>query len=248
MLELGAFSAQLGRVTAYGQKVLRLACAETFPATSAMPPIALGLLARTLEHSRAIETLVAAGCHLEARILARCCLENCFVAAAFAKQGEAFAQHMLDLSRADIHKSIDEFTSDESVEAADLDNAFSPALQTLILEMIDGAGKQTNLNLRESAEAGAIGSMYKLYKSISGDAAHPSIASIRRHTEVTEGPNRNFKIVVSEEPEVSEHERRDTLETAAIAVLGAAVSVRAALALSGLEDDVREIDELWVKP
>jgi hypothetical protein len=73
------------------------------------------------------------------------------------------------------------------------------------------------------------------------------VAVAKRHAQVSPEENGNWKIVVSEEPESSERERSDTLDTAALALLGVAESVRRALEISELESEIEAIDESWPK-
>jgi hypothetical protein len=65
------------------------------------------------------------------------------------------------------------------------------------------------------------------------------------HTEILREENGNWKIILSEEPEFSDHERCDTLDTAALALLGVAVSARQVRGISGLTSEITEIHDSW---
>ncbi len=73
------------------------------------------------------------------------------------------------------------------------------------------------------------------------------MSSLGRHTEVSRGEHGNWKIIVSEEPDVSENQRCDTLDTSALALLGVAVSVRSALGISGLASEIKGIEQSFAK-
>jgi hypothetical protein len=233
--------AHLDRVIRYGEAVLELGCAERFPASHLAPTLALSLLARSLEHARAIKTLTGTNSPIEARVICRCCLENCFVATAIAKKGEEFANHILDAARATARRTVREFRGRLEDEGRDPDTIFDEGLRTAIEGLQLDEGKLPTLNLKGSAESGGTAALYSIYRTLSEDSAHPSVSSLSRHTEIFREDDGNYKVILSDEPEVSEFQRCDTLDTAALALLGVAVSVRTVIGISGLIDEVQEI-------
>src|SRR4051812_48462269 len=58
--------------------------------------LALSLFCRTLRNFEGVIVLTRQGLAVEARVLARCCFENMFVIGGLLKEGEEFANRMIE--------------------------------------------------------------------------------------------------------------------------------------------------------
>ena len=149
----------------------------------------------------------------------------------------------MDAAKTSIRTQLAEIRS-HTGEGYDPEAAFEEGVRTLIQALEIDAGKPTTLNLKQSAEMGDIGALYFIYRMLSEHSAHPTFSSLRLYTEVLREENGNWKIILGE-PEFSDYERCDTLNTTALAMLGVAVSAREALGISGLISEIEEIHDSW---
>ena len=258
MTKLNDWIVHLDDIAQFGNLVLERAAKEKFPAEDTTWVLALGLLARTLEHKKAISMLLQSDFPVEARIITRCCLENCFMAAAICQKGKVFAKLIFDVAASSARKDLKELSASpfwDKVKNGSIDASFEEGLKALTddqemialaMQLLDDSETKATLQIRQTAEAGDLGQLYMLYRQLSNDAAHPSFRSISRHFEIKRVTvAEDLVVIINEGPELAKDEKIDTISTAALSILIVSTTVRRVLGLRGLEDSLSALKDAY---
>ncbi|MBV9858560.1 MAG: hypothetical protein JO038_00425 [Alphaproteobacteria bacterium] len=130
------------------------------------------LLTRTCSNFQGVIALARLGLVVEARILARCCLENQFTAVLLSENGPSFIRKLVDDDEA-TRKSRGEFLLKHTRHEDDY-------LRSLLRNL--KKSKRRTLSPKRMADAaGPIGKGYAFYAQMSADAAHPTVESLTRY-------------------------------------------------------------------
>lgn len=142
------------------------------------PPIlSRMLLGRALSNFQGGVLLLERGMAVEARTLARACLETAFCLTAVLTQGSPFGMRLVadaEKHRRMLAKNL-LAVSDAALPADEV-----ARLQDLVASVPTDVVPHW-LGADEMARASPIAGMYLFYRSLSGDAAHPSIGSLERY-------------------------------------------------------------------
>jgi hypothetical protein len=190
--------------------------------------LAVTLLARTAQNLKGVVVLIEAGLVVEARILARSCLENALWLGGLIVDGDAFADRMLEDEMKSRQRRgsllLDTATGDEA-----LDN------EQKLREWLDQSKakfpKPRMLSAVDAAAGGPIKDAYLFYVQLSADAAHPSLHALNRHIEPDSGATVGDLVAA---PDASEAELRETMGLACFGALLACVETNQLL--TGKED------------
>ena len=174
----------------------------------------LTLLARTVSNLKGALILLDSRRVVEARVLARCCIENALWVAGLATDGDAFIREMLS-DDAHHRRGRGErlFASRES-----LDDETSAKLRSWLREIGKAYQNPTQLNPGGVAKRSNTSSqIYIFYEQLSADAAHPSVDALNRYVVKDDE--------IEAEPDLDEAEIVETLEYLSMAVLGVCFGV-----------------------
>ncbi|HZZ25527.1 MAG TPA: DUF5677 domain-containing protein [Roseiarcus sp.] len=171
----------------------------------------LTLLARTVSNLKGVLILLDSRRVVEARVLARSCIENALWVAGLAAEGEAFIREMLS-DDAHHRRGRGErlFAS-----RAPLDDTTIATLRARLREIGKAYQNPTQLNPGGVAKRSNTSSqIYIFYEQLSADAAHPTVDSLNRY-------------VVGDDEIAFEHEAEivEMLEYLSMAVLGVCLAV-----------------------
>jgi hypothetical protein len=181
--------------------------------------LALALLARCVSNLKGVLLLSRAGRIVEARTIARCCLENFYWTVALSEQGEKFVNQML-LDEMSHRRARGQFIFQSELE---LDGAIEGRLR----EWMKDANKRfvgaKSLSPKDVASVRAdFAKTYTFYSQLSSDAAHPSVEALKRYV-VPDKDDEGGGIDV--EPVVKDKEVAETLEYLCMAFMGVCVGV-----------------------
>jgi hypothetical protein len=169
------------------------------------------LLCRTIPNFEGMLLLAKHRLVVEARLLARCCLENMFLAGGLHEEGDAFADKM---------KQDDEAGRQQRLKFArsttDIFDSLEPDAQKAVIDFLHRATKSNILSPKAASSVGAFRTAYLAYSQFSGDAAHASLMALARHWRRAE--DRTVEVVVR--PDVSQSELDQTVLFAGMAFLG----------------------------
>ena len=140
--------------------------------------LGFSLLARTSSNFNACKMLIRAALIVEARIMARSCIENGFYLVGLLKEGESFVQTMATAevgSRAVRGQTLMERGPDG------LEDDVRTDLARYLKEMRTAWPKARSIEPRKLAPKGPLKDAYVAYGQLSADAAHPSLSSLDRY-------------------------------------------------------------------
>jgi hypothetical protein len=180
--------------------------------------LALTLLARTVSNLKGTMVLLDANRIVEARTIARCCLENLYWTVALAEKGEAFVNEM----REDEHnhrKAIGQaiFESEASLDAD---------VEARLRAFMRNANK-SNLG-KDTLKPKAVAQIredfsrtYMFYSQLSSDSGHPSLTALSRYAVPDPVNGYGFDT----EPVVRPEQVIETYEYLSMACMGVCVGV-----------------------
>lgn len=173
--------------------------------------VAYGLLARTASNFRGLIILVRAGRVVEARMLARSCIENMLYLNKLSNERESFVRQMEEAD-ARSRQSRGQFMMDRPHIA--FNDELKSDLQSFLRDNRKAFPKPRGLDPRAVGEKTQFGDLYLAYSQLSDDAGHPSFTSLERYVWVD-----NDRLVRSFVPDVTEAELADTLTWGCLAAL-----------------------------
>jgi Family of unknown function (DUF5677) len=178
--------------------------------------LALTLLARTVSNLKGTMILLDATRIVEARTIARCCLENLYWTVGLAEQGDAFVRQMRD----------DEFGHRKATGQAifasetELDRGVEDRLRAFMRDL-----NKTQLKTLSPKVVAAIRDgfdrTYLFYSQLSSDSAHPSVTALNRYVVSDHQTGAGFDV----EPLVRAEEVVETFEYLSMACVGVCVAV-----------------------
>ena len=142
--------------------------------------LALALLCRTHGNFRGVILTAKEGLIVEERTLARPCYENMFLVAGLVEKGDAFVAAMYDHEARSV-RSRAEFLLDDLDTLNPLAMDVVKQLRSRIQELKKRRPKARLLNPKETVAESVVKPGYLFYSQLSADAAHPSVAALRRH-------------------------------------------------------------------
>jgi hypothetical protein len=182
------------------------------------------LLCRSISNLRSVLTLIKAAQLVEARTIARCCLENLFYIDALCADKDRFIEEMFaqdTLSK----RAVGSFVMKERIYDEE-DQLESLALVRKYLRSTKDHGKPSrSLKPRDLAAQGMFAKVYPSYAQLSTDSAHPTILSLGCYLAgASEDKTPIYDLVCNPEPELPVIE--ETLAHATNAMLGVLIGAR----------------------
>jgi hypothetical protein len=182
--------------------------------------LALALLSRTYLNLKGVIAVAKEGLVVEARTLARSCFENLFFVSDLVERGNEFVKAMYHHDLKSLH-SQGEFV----LMLDDLDpfaTEMANQLRARLREMKELRPKL--LKVKEVASDTVLKPAYLFYSQLSADAAHPTIAALKRHLfQTVENGERVLGLDIH--PVEKGSEVADTVNIACNAGLGVCVAV-----------------------
>jgi Family of unknown function (DUF5677) len=205
--------------------------------------LALALLSRTLTNFKGTVVMLQQELVVEARTLARCCLENLIYIGALREDGSEFVELLLQ-DEAASRRQRGKFLLARS---ARLGKEFG--WETLLADHLEKQEKKYPkaklLRPKEVAEGTVISDAYVYYSQLSGDAAHTSVSSLGLHLGREEEDGEIFlKLTVA--PEAEPERVYDTLDTACEALIGVCITTNEMLGGTPAGESLRTIFEEFV--
>ena len=142
--------------------------------------MAVSLIARSLSNMRGTLTMTRDKRIVEARVLARCILENQFWAAGFAEDPDKFRQAMMDQ---DLNKRGS--SGQMLFETGELPDEIERKLRRWMREN-KGWNKAKSIDPKQVAKAAQVSDAYVFYNLLSSDA-HPTINALNRYVISNDG-------------------------------------------------------------
>jgi hypothetical protein len=208
---------------AHGDELLQLASAlyseadlmETEYGASDPKVIAMTLLCRTVGNFRGALAMIDQKLIVEARTLARSCVENLIFIDKLAKDGIKFVKEI----EANEYKSKEIRGQMIALWAAGQQTE-PPFVKELYgyLKSIKGKPKEM-INVKATARIGILKDSYIIYSQLSSDAAHPSADSLSRYTQ----RNSDGSLTIVADGITDEAEALQTLEFSCSMLLGVCV-------------------------
>ena len=174
---LSAWTHYLTRLKRWGKDIAREAKFSPENGLSDPRIMTLFLLVRTLSHTSVIPLLLKKKNIVEARILARNCLENLLHVGALAHEGSTFVDKMRDHDLK--HKKMLGELLLKSVSEEERQNL--PHLRKTLRQLHKEWPDVQTITPKSVAEIGAVFKSYLFYGQLSMDAAHPTSDSLSRH-------------------------------------------------------------------
>ena len=179
---------------------------------------AICLLARCQSNFRAGMVLLQNQHIVEARILARCCFENLFVAAALGQNGKEFIK-LLEADHQSSQKSRGEFLLQHAQDGSEKEKQF----RKFIKRLGKSQSKTLALTPKAIAKQGPLFKAYAYYLQLSVDAAHPTIESLMgRYFGEKQHRDRPVYVIIPKPP-AGQEEIEETLFYFSEALLGVCV-------------------------
>ena len=185
--------------------------------------LALAVLCRTYMNLKGVIAVAKEGLAVEARTLARSCIENSIFAAGLFEKGDEFVTLMRDHDLRSIRAEGEFVLADQD----DLD-PFGAEMTKLVRSRLRQIKEQRPnarlLKVQDAASDSEIRRAYLLFMQLSADAAHPTIRALKRHlVQTVENGERVLGLDIH--PVERGAEVADTVNTACNAVLGVCVAV-----------------------
>jgi hypothetical protein len=175
---------------------------------------AVSLIARSLSNMRGTLILTRATRAVEARVLARCILENQFWLAGFADDPDKFRGQLVG------HEMKKKVSSGQTLfETGEMPDAVELKLREFIREN-KAFRKGATVSPKQLAKDANVGDAYAFYDYLSVDA-HPTVTTLSRYVVVKKGATITG---LDLDPAPREGELADTVSLACYALLGALLS------------------------
>jgi hypothetical protein len=217
--------AQKAKWTTHGDNLLQLASAiyseadliETEYGATDPKVIAMTMLCRTVGNFRGAMHMIDLRLIVEARTLTRSCVENLIWIDALANGGKEFVKEIV----ANEYKSK-EMRGQVLAQWASGQQTEPPFVKELhgYLKGIKGKPREM-INVKATAQSGALRDSYIIYGQLSSDAAHPSADSLSRHIQ----RNSDDSITIVADGLSNANESLQTQEFACSMLLGVCVGV-----------------------
>ncbi len=201
------------------QKILETANVP-FTAQSSSEPrfIALTLLSRTLSNLKGAVVLLDNDRIVEARTIARCCVENYFWIGGLVYQGDEFVKRMRH----------DEFSQRQATNQVIFQQGLldeGEELERRVRAFMRDLNNRTNFKSKTlnakgvAATAEGLNRSYVIYSMLSSDAAHPSMLALTRYVVSDQPGGSHFE----PEPRIRPREMEDTYFYLSLACVGVCI-------------------------
>jgi hypothetical protein len=176
--------------------------------------LAAALLARSVSSARAVVHLIGLDYVVEARMLTRSILENCFCLYRLAEgDGSAFAREMF-ADEAFYHHALWQTMLGEELARKIMGVEGQSRIQAIVKQVRKKNPNAKPLKPQKIISGTGISSASAIYQKLSSDAAHPSITALKRHFVESAGT-----VGLSIEPQIMDGEVTNTLSLASMALL-----------------------------
>ncbi len=176
--------------------------------------MAVSLIARSLSNMRGTLTMTRDKRIVEARVLARCILENQFWAAGFAEDPDKFRQAMITQ---DLNKRGS--SGQMLFETGELPDEIERKLRQWMREN-KGWHKAKSIDPKQVAKAAQVSDAYVFYNLLSSDA-HPTLHALNRYVISNDGREITD---IDLDPDPSEQELAETVSLGCLGLIGVLVS------------------------
>jgi len=183
--------------------------------------VAMALLCRTISNLKGTTILVDAGRIIEARILARSCIENLIYVGALREEGDKFVKEMA-LDGLANRKALAEILLNRKPK--DAEQKWEAPLRAFLRRHKSGQNVKKSLSPKGIARDTMVRDAYVFYAQLSGDSAHPTTDALSRYfvrTKESDRPERGLDM----EPLPKATEQIETIKYACEAGLGVCVGV-----------------------
>lgn len=197
--------------------------------------LGLALTARSRGHFIGAIALAKAGMVVDARTLVRSIFENLFYIAGLITEGDAFVRQMMEADQASRDRR-GQFMLERPSTIIDV--KVRGNLARYLKESRQQNPKPKSLDPKGVAKKGPVLDAYLIYSQLSDDSAHPSIASLNRHVQIS-GDELAMRFV----PSASVHELCDTLMWACNGMISVCVSCTELLHETRLNADIAALAE-----
>jgi hypothetical protein len=198
--------------------------------------VALTLLCRTLSNLKGVLVVADERRVVEARILARACVENLITVGALRDGGDAFVKEMGFADMKKRHAQA-QYLLERHYEDA---TGWKERLQEFLKNTKEFAQQGKSLDVRSLARKGPVADSYVVYSRLSADAAHPTTDALCRYLSHSADDGGR---VIDAEPAPSPAELTDTAKTACDMVLGVIVGVNEILGGTAANPLVQQVFE-----
>lgn len=206
--------------------------------------VALLLLCRTLSNLKGALILADEERVVEARILARACVENLITVGALRHGGDAFVKEM---GYADMKKRHLQAQFLMERQYGDT-TGWKERLQKFLKETKEVAEKGKSLDVKSLAKKGPVADSYVFYGKLSADAAHPTTDALCRYLSSS---GEDGGRMIDAEPSASPTELVKTAEILCRMILGVIVGVNEILggtaANAVIQQAADEFDAVYAK-
>jgi hypothetical protein len=200
--------------------------------------IAICLLTRTLSNFRGGIILLRARRLVEARIMARCCFENLFSAAALGQDGPGFIS-LLEADDGASRKARAQFLLEHA--PLDVEERDNDPLRLFLRDLQTKRRKGRTLTPKEVATRGPLVKAYAYYAELSADAGHPTLASLLgRYVNKTKDDEEEIT-TLDIEPTINSEEARATLFYLCEALLGVCVWSNTIIENPAMEPETQKV-------
>jgi transcriptional regulator with XRE-family HTH domain len=186
--------------------------------------VSLAILGRSISNFDAAMSLVEQGRVLEARVLARCLIENLLCLGNLRERGHEFVQDMINDERHN-RKVLGELALRiASKYGADLGDADGLKLRGFMNELAKRSPKAKKMNVSKIAAEGVVEPMYVDYGRLSLDAVHCSVTALGRHLEGDEADGKRVGLTMTVTPNLPPGELLSTILNLCRTLMGVAVA------------------------
>lgn len=176
--------------------------------------MAVSLIARSLSNMRGTLTMTRDKRIVEARVLARCILENQFWAAGFAEDPDKFRQAMISQ---DLNKRAS--NAQTLFDTGELPDEIGRNLRQWMREN-KGSHKAKSIDPKQVAKAAQVSDAYVFYNLLSSDA-HPTVHALNRYVISNDGSEITD---IDLDPDPREQELAETVSLACFGLIGVLVT------------------------
>lgn len=207
--------------------------------------LSLTLLGRTRNNFKGMLLLAREGLVVEARTLARSCLENLFHVSGLQRRGDEFVHEMLHDEMAS-RKNRGGFIIGKPQRTAGFEAGQEEKLREYLRSLDKQYPKARFISPKGAAADGPVEDMYVFYSQISADAAHPTVTSLNRHVVVFE-ENGEKLLGLDVAPVPGQEEIENTLQLASCAFLGVCVAINEIVKSKAANDQLMKATDEYVR-
>jgi DNA-binding XRE family transcriptional regulator len=206
--------------------------------------VSLAILGRSLSNFDAAMSLIEQGRVLEARVLARCLIENLLCLGNLRERGAEFVQDLVEDERHNRKVLGERALRIGSKYGADPSDADGLKLRGFMNALAKQSPKAKKLNVGKIAAESVIEPMIVDYGRLSLDAVHCSVTALGRHLEGEEADGKRVGLTMTVTPNLPPGELLSTILNLCRTLMGVAIAAnemmgftKAGQRLNGLADE-----------